>query len=115
VSDEQREEFALDPAARAVEPMRVARAQQSPWDTPPVRDSCGTVKWTGWFSGLSGLPGLPRLPGPAALLPRAARERPGGEAGPLWGNGGAYPAARGGASSAQLPFGVSSLKRPRGV
>jgi hypothetical protein len=32
-------EFALAPAARAVGPMRVARAQKAPWDIPPIRDS----------------------------------------------------------------------------
>ena len=42
--DEQREEFALAPAARAVGPMRVAGAEEPPWDTPPARDLCGTVK-----------------------------------------------------------------------
>ncbi|HYN41396.1 MAG TPA: hypothetical protein VE129_06445 [Thermoanaerobaculia bacterium] len=42
--DEQCEEFALAPAARAVGPMRVARAEELPWDIPPARDSCGTVK-----------------------------------------------------------------------
>ncbi len=47
VFDERSEEFALAPAARAVEPMRVARAQEPPWDIPPARDSCGTMKWTG--------------------------------------------------------------------
>ena len=43
--DEQCEEFALDPAARAVGPMRVAGAQEPPWGTPPTRESCGRVKW----------------------------------------------------------------------
>ena len=56
VFDERSEEFALAPAARAAGPMRVARAEQAPWDTPPARDSCGTVKWTGAASGFSGLP-----------------------------------------------------------
>ncbi len=46
VSDERCEESALAPAARAVEPMRVARAQQAPWDTPLARDSCGTMRRT---------------------------------------------------------------------
>ena len=50
----EREEFALAPAARAVEPMRVAGAEEPPWDTPPTRDSCGTMKCTGSLSGLSG-------------------------------------------------------------
>ncbi len=45
--DERCEEFALAPAARAVEPMRVAGAQGPPWDTPPARDSCGTMSWLG--------------------------------------------------------------------
>ncbi|HYN42595.1 MAG TPA: hypothetical protein VE129_12505 [Thermoanaerobaculia bacterium] len=40
----ERSEFALAPAARGEESMRVARAQEPPWGTPPVRDSCGTVK-----------------------------------------------------------------------
>ena len=58
MSDEQREEFALAPAARAVGPMRVARAEESPWDTPPARDSCGTVRWIGDSLSVSaGLPG----------------------------------------------------------
>ena len=43
-------------------PMRVARAQQSPWDTPPARDSWGTVRWIGVALGLSGLPGSPPSP-----------------------------------------------------
>ena len=60
VFDERSEEFALAPAARAAEPMRVARAEEPPWDIPPARDSCGTMKWTGTglFSPVSGL----RLP-----------------------------------------------------
>ena len=39
----EREEFELAPAVRAAEPMRVAGAEEPPWDTPPIRDSCGTV------------------------------------------------------------------------
>ena len=42
--DERSEEFARAPAARAAGPMRVARAQKPPWDVPPGRDSCGTMK-----------------------------------------------------------------------
>ena len=60
VFDERREEFALAPAARAVGPMRVARAQQSPWDTPPARDSCGTVRWVGAVSRSSPVSRSPR-------------------------------------------------------
>ncbi len=37
-------EFALAPAARAAESMRVARAQEPPWDAPPGRGSYGTMK-----------------------------------------------------------------------
>ena len=59
VFDEHCEEFALAPAARAVEPMRVAGAQEPPWDIPPTRDSGGTMKWTGGPSGLSGPFSLP--------------------------------------------------------
>jgi hypothetical protein len=44
VFDEQLEEFALAPAARGAESMRVAGAQEPPWDTRPARDLCGTVK-----------------------------------------------------------------------
>ena len=40
-----KQEFALAPAARAAGPMRVARAEEAPWDAPPSRDSCGTVRW----------------------------------------------------------------------
>ena len=52
----ERSEFALAPAARAAGPMRVAGAQKAPWDTPPARDSCGTMSW-------------PRLPAPGSRLP----------------------------------------------
>ena len=55
--DEQCEESALARAARAVGPMRVARAQQSPWDTTPSRDSCGTAQWIGGVLGPLGFSG----------------------------------------------------------
>ena len=42
--DERSEEFARAPAARAAESMRVARAQEPPWDAPPGRGSCGTME-----------------------------------------------------------------------
>jgi len=38
----ERSEFARAPAARAAEPMRVARAEEPPRDTPPARASSGT-------------------------------------------------------------------------
>ena len=43
--------------------MRVALAQQSPWDTLPTCDSCGTVRWIDDTPVLPVLPVLPRLPG----------------------------------------------------
>ncbi|MHB8797976.1 MAG: hypothetical protein ACYDBY_05875 [Thermoanaerobaculia bacterium] len=44
MSDERSEEFAAAPAARAAGPMRVAGAQEAPWDAPPARVSSGRAK-----------------------------------------------------------------------
>ncbi len=54
VFDEQCEEFALAPAARGAGPMRVAGAQEPPWDTPPFRDSArhGEVDWWSFRASL---------------------------------------------------------------
>ena len=56
VCDERSEEFALAPAARGAEPLRVARAQRPPWDTPPVRDL------------RAGTTGTPSVPSPLPLF-----------------------------------------------
>lgn len=59
----ERSEFAHAPAARAAEPMRVARAEEAPWDALPARDSCGTMKWTanGPSSPVPPVPPVPNL------------------------------------------------------
>ncbi len=113
----ERSEFALAAAARAAGPMRVARAEEAPWDTP----SCPRLVRHGEVGGFSlGLPGL--LPCSSAAARRAGpcstpgmqRERP-GDGRAVRGTGAPSRWRGGSALPAQLPFGVSSLKRPRGV